>query len=130
MDLISMHEEVETFNTISPVSGLLKDIQDIDDLKELKFKKNDVNFSKFNNIYGLISDLETFRKVPYSETIMTTFESPAQYGLPLPNQTATPAPGQSAPSTATIDYTGYVVNHIRDWAIVHLVDDRTLDKSN
>jgi hypothetical protein len=128
-DFLDLNED-QTFLTNSPSSSnLAKEIKDIDEKRDWKDSKKEVNFTKFNEIYTLIKDLECFRTVPYPETIVSSYESAAQYGLPLPNSSQAQSPGQISASN-TVDYTGFVVSHVRDWAISFLVDDKILDKSN
>ena len=113
-DLISLNEEVPTY-IIGSEEKYYADLS------------RPVNMVKFYDMNRLVYELETFRGFNYPDSIVSSYESAVMFNLPLPAQPSSTHSNNSAHST-TIDYTSFVMTHIREWCILYLSEDKLLDK--
>lgn len=81
-----------------------------------------VNIPKYYDVLNTISELESFRNVSYPDSIVSSHEGPTLFGLPLPSIST------GAYGGAVVDYTSYVMTHLREWSATFLIEDKVLDK--
>lgn len=90
-----------------------------------------VNIVKFSEMQRIVQELEIFRGFHYPENIVNSYESATIFNLPLPvSGSASPTYGGHGQKEAgsVVDYTPYVMTHLKEWALTYLLEDKVLDK--
>lgn len=72
---------------------------------------------KFYDFYSTLLELEKFKMATYSEKLVK-LENAIQWAFPQPG---------SGIGNALLDYPNYILTHLRDWAMVNMIDDSILD---